>query len=57
MKISRSIIQQAAKGTLERNRKIIKLYDSGIINNMAELGRMFSVSRQAINNIIKRGRE
>jgi len=56
MKPDQSEIQQIRCGTLKRNQRIIKLHESEIINNMAELGRMFNMTRQAIKNIIDRDR-
>ncbi|MDP2731063.1 MAG: helix-turn-helix domain-containing protein [Dehalococcoidales bacterium] len=54
MKPNQSLIQQKARGTYDRNLKIIQLYQSGIIVNMAEIGRLYDISRQAVRSIIKR---
>lgn len=54
MKYTQSIIQQKTKGTYERNQQIIKIYQGGIIINMAELGRIYKISRQAVRAIIRR---
>lgn len=48
----RSTIQEKAKGTYQRNQSIRLLYAE--YGNMAELGRQFKLSRQAIRKIIMR---
>ena len=48
----RSLIQQQARGTEQRNQSIKLLYAQ--CGNMAELGRQFRMSRQAIRKIVMR---
>jgi len=49
----RSILQQKASGTYDRNRYIRFLYKAdGSDNNMAALGRKFGITRQAIRRIV-----
>tara|TARA_Y100000310_G_scaffold280251_1_gene299844 strand:- start:23 stop:193 length:171 start_codon:yes stop_codon:yes gene_type:complete len=45
-----SITHQKAKGTYQRNQQIRKLFHDG--DNMAEIGRWFKLSRQAVRKII-----
>ena len=45
-----SILRQKQAGTYERNKQIRKLYEDGV--NMANLGRMFKITRQGIRSIV-----
>ena len=47
-----SIELQKAYGTYYRNKEIIKKFKSGV--PQAELARQYGISRQAINNIVRR---
>ena len=49
----RSRIQEKAAGTEKRNELIRSLHAQG--ENMAELGRQFKLSRQAVRRIVKAG--
>jgi len=51
----RSIIQQQARGTYQRNQQIRKLFNNGA--NMAEIGRWFKLTRQAIRRIVSESGE
>ncbi len=53
MRPNQSVIQQKARGTYDRNQQIRKLYLAGVIVNMAELGRIYKITRQAVRKIIK----
>ncbi|KKN34681.1 hypothetical protein LCGC14_0791080 [marine sediment metagenome] len=46
-----SILHQMARGTYERNQQIRILHKSG--ENMAQIGRWFKISRQAVRDIVK----
>jgi len=46
-----SILHQKARGTYQRNQQIRKLYRDG--ENMAQIGRWFKLSRQAVRGIVK----
>lgn len=48
----RSILQQKAKGTYKRNEYIRWLYKKGGEGNMAEIGRAYGITRQAVRKII-----
>lgn len=54
-KIQSSLIQQKAKGTLKRNQYIRFLHKQG--ENMAEIGRQLSLSRQTVRKIISEAEE
>jgi len=45
-----SITHQKAKGTFERNQQIRALFKSG--ENMAQIGRWFKITRQAVRKIV-----
>jgi len=45
-----SIIHQKAKGTYQRNQQIRQLEKEG--ENMAQIGRWFKISRQAVRYIV-----
>ncbi len=51
-KKQRSILQQKAKKTYKRNQYIRWLYKKGGEGNMAEIGRAYGISRQAVRKII-----
>lgn len=46
-----SILHQMARGTYERNQQIRILHKSG--ENMAQIGRWFKLSRQAVRDIVR----
>ena len=46
----RSITQQKARGTYQRNQQIRTLFTSG--ENMAQIGRWFKLPRQVIRKIV-----
>lgn len=50
-KKQRSLVQQKAKKTYQRNRYIRWLYSQGE-ENMAQIGRQYGLTRQAIRKII-----
>jgi len=50
-KQQRSILQQKAKKTYKRNQYIRWLYSQGE-ENMAEIGRQYGITRQAVRKII-----
>ena len=54
-KIKNSILQQKAHGTWDRNQYIRYLYKT--VGNMAEVGRQFHLTRQAIRKIVTRGND
>ena len=45
-----SITHQKAKGTYQRNQQIRKLFQEG--ESMAQVGRWFKLSRQAVRKIV-----
>jgi len=51
-KQQRSILQQKAKKTYKRNQYIRWLYSQGGEGNMAEIGRQYGITRQAVRKII-----
>jgi Mor family transcriptional regulator len=52
---SLSIIQQKARGTYQRNQQIRQLVSNG--ENMAQVGRWFKLSRQAVRQIVAQAGE
>jgi len=50
-----SITHQKAKGTYQRNQQIRKLFRDG--ENMAQIGRWFKLTRQAVRKIISEAEE
>lgn len=51
-KQQRSILQQQAHKTYKRNQYIRWLYSQGNEKNMAEIGRTYGITRQAVRKII-----